>query len=215
MSIEEYSIKVQKTARYHFAGIRGQQPEEVWFVLHGYGQMTPYFIRHFEPFATEKRWFIAPEGLHRFYLEGTSGRVGASWMTKENREDDIRDYLEYLNNLMASLKLPAECHINILGFSQGAATAGRWFQEIGQKVQRLVMYAGVFPNDFQLGQFKYRFSKTAVAICFGDEDEFATEERLHRELSTIKEFLPEITVVRFKGGHRIYPEVLEGLFSLS
>ena len=39
---------------------------------------------------------IAPQGLHKFYLEGTSGRVGASWMTKENREDDIKNYLVYL-----------------------------------------------------------------------------------------------------------------------
>ena len=29
--------------------------------------------------------------MHRFYLEGSSGRVGASWMTKEAREDDKKE----------------------------------------------------------------------------------------------------------------------------
>ena len=36
---------------------------------------------------------MAPEGLSRFYLEGFSGKVGATWMTREDRLNDIDNYL--------------------------------------------------------------------------------------------------------------------------
>ena len=48
--------------------------------FHGYGQLAKYFIRDFESLGPE-HVAIVPEGLHRFYREGMSGRVVASWMT--------------------------------------------------------------------------------------------------------------------------------------
>jgi hypothetical protein len=45
------------------------------------------------------RIIIAPEGLSRFYRKGFSGDVVASWMTKDDRLDDMEDYVRYLNDL--------------------------------------------------------------------------------------------------------------------
>src|SRR5690554_3872961 len=41
--------------------------------------------------------------MHRFYRKGTQGRVGASWMTKEARLDDIEDNHKYLDKLAEHL----------------------------------------------------------------------------------------------------------------
>ena len=95
--------------------------------MHGYGQMAKFFIRKFQSAEELGYTIIAPQGLHKFYLEGTSGRVGASWMTKENREDDIQNYLIYLNAVHSEISSEKNWdEIVILGFSQGVATAFRW-----------------------------------------------------------------------------------------
>src|ERR1051325_10016453 len=46
-----------------------------------------------------RRRLVAPEGLSRFYLSerATERRVGASWMTREDRLAEIADYLGYLD----------------------------------------------------------------------------------------------------------------------
>ena len=56
-----------KSSVYIGTGVR-----EVWFVLHGFGQLSPYFIRHFGVLADGTRLIVAPEALNRFYLERTS-----------------------------------------------------------------------------------------------------------------------------------------------
>ena len=48
---------------------------------------------------------MAPEALSRFYADVTPGRhgptstVGATWMTREDRENEIRDYVAYLDEM--------------------------------------------------------------------------------------------------------------------
>ena len=42
------------------------------------------------------RLLIAPEGLSRFYHEDHES-IGASWMTREERLEEIKDYLMYLD----------------------------------------------------------------------------------------------------------------------
>jgi hypothetical protein len=88
------NIIVTKTARYFISGEPSESIEQVWFVCHGYAQLANYFIRNFEILNDGKNLIIAPEGLNRFYWKGFSDRVVASWMTKEDREDDIKDYLK-------------------------------------------------------------------------------------------------------------------------
>jgi hypothetical protein len=46
---------------------------------------------------------VAPEGLSRFYFEGgfhgPGSKVGATWMTREDRLAKIEDYVGYLDAL--------------------------------------------------------------------------------------------------------------------
>ena len=61
--------------------------------------MPQYFIKKFEQLKRPEILFVAPEGLHRFYLKGNAGRVGSSWMTKEDRLNDIDDYNRMLDQV--------------------------------------------------------------------------------------------------------------------
>src|ERR1051325_8249497 len=117
------SIRIEKTARYFILGDAGAS--SVWCVCHGYAQLASYFIKNFEPLNNGDNMIVAPEGLHRFYWQGYSGRVVASWMTKEDRLDDINDYVNFLdevhNDVMKEFK-GKKVKVNVLGFSQGVAT---------------------------------------------------------------------------------------------
>ena len=118
----EHRLSVSRSARCFSRG--GEAAAEAWVVLHGYGQLASRFLRGFESIATPTRLVVAPEGLSRFYLDAGAGRVGASWMTKEDRAHEIEDYLAYLAQVRAALIPPVP--LTILGFSQGVATAARW-----------------------------------------------------------------------------------------
>jgi predicted esterase len=107
------TINFSHQAVYHQSSEIKSNTDEVWFVLHGYGQLPQYFLRKFLPIADSTRVIIAPGGLSRFYLDGFSGRVGSTWMTKEERLLDIRNYIEYLNALALEVLKQASNDIKI------------------------------------------------------------------------------------------------------
>ncbi|MGB1122955.1 MAG: hypothetical protein ACPG08_05475, partial [Flavobacteriales bacterium] len=155
-----HSFSVTKTARYFTAGPAIAEANGVLIALHGYGQLPEFFMRRLQPLADAGWAIIAPEGLHRFYLEGAHGRVGASWMTKEAREDDIADYVRYLDALSAELGLTERRPV-LLGFSQGVATASRWvamgqtaFSRAGEPVVRTAMRQAmkIMGHQFVMGR---------------------------------------------------------------
>lgn len=211
---EQHDITVEKTARYYTLRPSDGNITSVWFVMHGYRQLAPYFIQHFQPIADKGTLIIAPEGLHRFYIEGYSGRVGASWMTREDRESDIHDYVAFLNRLYERLE-PEISHlpIHLLGFSQGGPTACRWLSGSNIRFRSLMLYATVFPNDFDFAGHRDQLEQIPSIIAFGDSDQFAPEDTIREKMSWLegKGLTPKL--IRFKGGHEVLDEVLNRLFT--
>src|SRR5688572_22997918 len=109
-----HHITTKKTARYFTLGSLDENTKDIWLVLHGYGQLAEYFIRNFKPIQHPTNFFIAPEALSRFYVNETTGRIGATWMTKEDREHEIADYLMYLDTIINKLMVPTHCRIHVL-----------------------------------------------------------------------------------------------------
>ena len=107
-------------------GTLSDATKHVWVGLHGYGQLVQLFARHFRSLATEERAFVFPQGPHKFYLNGVHGRVGASWMTKDERLVDITNQRLYLGFVFQWIKQHApKATIHCVGFSQGVATIMR------------------------------------------------------------------------------------------
>ena len=98
--MQEHHLEVKRTARYFTLGTLDENTEQIWFVLHGYGQLAQFFIKKFSVLDDGKTFLVAPEALSRFYLEGVTGRVGATWMTREERSNEVADYVFYLNQLV-------------------------------------------------------------------------------------------------------------------
>lgn len=205
-----HSFTIPKTARYFTAGPAPENAKGVLIALHGYGQLPEFFLRRFAPLAEAGWAIIAPEGLHRFYLEGTKGRVGASWMTKEAREDDIRDYVDYLDALAEHVGL-AEYDPVLLGFSQGVATASRWLAMGRTKFSRLVLWAGVFPPDYPWEVGCEALQRLRVDVALGTEDPFFDDELLRTTASILDAKQVAYTTHTFPGGHAVDASLLARL----
>jgi len=150
------------------------------FVLHGYGQLAEYFIRKFQRQADEGWNIVAPEGGHRFYLKGTSGRVGASWMTKEERISDIADHVRFLDLVRAQCPFSESGPQVLLGFSQGVATALRWVSQGQSKPSEwsgLLAHSGVIPPDLSDTDSRFH-SAPALQLITGNADPYIRDAEL-------------------------------------
>lgn len=208
------NIIVPKTARYFQLGEFTEQTETVWFVCHGYAQMANYFIKKFDVLDTNKNLIIAPEGLHRFYWKGFSDRVVASWMTKEDRTNDIKDYVNFLEmvykEVLSSFK-NKNVKINVLGFSQGTATVCRWIANNKSQVDNLILWAGGMPNDLNFENDKPIFNKMKNYLVIGNEDEFINEKQVAEQTDLLLKNNISFELIRFDGTHEIPPDVLLNL----
>ena len=195
----------QKTFRYELIG--NKSAHTVLYVLHGYGQLARYFIRKFEQLG-EEFLIVAPEGMHRFYLSGSSGRVGASWMTKEDRDSDIQDNLNWLSSL--DLHLSKEFTFTrriILGFSQGGATAARWFFNNQSIADSLIIWASVFPPELDMKEWIKQSDQKENFFILGTEDEYYTKDE---QISTLGFYESlNFNCLTFEGKHDIHKETLE------
>lgn len=198
-------LKIEKTARIVTSGNPAAQT--VWFVTHGYGQLATYFIEKFKSLDAEKHFVIVPEGLHRYYLNGHSGRVGASWMTKEERERDIEDYCAYLDKVYEKFILPGSC-VNALGFSQGGATLCRWAAQTQHKIDNLIVWGSVIPPDMKWEQYLSRLKDLSWIYVAGSQDEFLTHEQQQEQLNVLREKGIEPQTLFYEGKHDIQQEAL-------
>jgi predicted esterase len=208
MSIQSHHIAITKTARYCTLGKLNDQTEEIWFVIHGFAQLAADFLKSFEPLDTGKRYIVAPEALNRFYLKVGKPEVGATWMTREDRETEMKDYVVYLNALYDALAISKhKAKIVVLGFSQGVATVSRWIYKNHRHVDTLVFYAGEPANELQNAEDIASFDQKQKYFVCGDQDRFINELNIGK----FKSLLAGFEYIPFEGKHEIKAEVLENL----
>lgn len=202
------SHRFQSTKTYRYFSISAEKnPKNLLIAMHGYGQLAEYFIRKFNG-CSKNFTILAPEGPHRFYKHGYSGRVGASWMTKEAREDDIDDNLNWLTEwLTAHLKENTYERIVLLGFSQGGATAARWYYSQPKLFSHFILWASVFPPDIEKPNTAIEQSYFVV----GNKDEFLTHDLLDKELIVYQNLGFE--TIQFEGNHDIETRTLNRLLN--
>ena len=215
MNIITKNISVYKTARYFVMGKPSARINSVLFVLHGYSQLAEDFIKTFESLENETTLIIAPEALNRFYVKGFSGKVGSAWMTKEDRENEIKDYVNYLDSVyddVIKFGLLSKIEITVLGFSQGTATACRWISKGKSKVDRLILWGGGVPPDIDLESSKEIFNSLRLTVVVGDKDEFISVEQIEKEKQHLEKNNIKYSLIIFEGKHVIKKEILLKLF---
>jgi predicted esterase len=217
-----HHIKVSRTARYETLGRADGALRELWFVLHGYGQLATSFVEKFKPLDDGTRLIVAPEALNRFYLSGVETApaaeraVGATWMTREDRLSEIEDYIAYLDAVHARVRnelrgRAPEPRLVVLGFSQGTATAVRWVSQGKLRPSDLVLWGGFAPPETQWPPRGGSLAAPRLQVVVGTGDRFVSEDRLAQEEARLREGGVPYRLVRYDGGHGINAVTLRDL----
>lgn len=132
-------------------------------------------------------------------------------MTKEDREVDIGNYLRYLDSVVEEVMSGSEKSLVVIGFSQGAATAGRWTANTSFNVSDLVLWSGMFPHDVDVQKDLKHWNSMDVHALIGDNDPYVNDERFISEKEIMEQKGLDIQEIKFKGGHEIRPSELQEL----
>jgi predicted esterase len=208
----EHTIEVPRTARYYVIGeaIGG----DLWMVLHGHGQLAGDFIEYFAELNDGSRVVAAPEALSRYYtapisVPSVDRPVGATWMTREHRDAEMRDYIRYLDLL--HLELTARYRPRrtiVVGFSQGGATASRWVVQGATPVHSLVLWGATLPPDLDLAAAAGRLSASRLTLVIGRTDQYISGDAVSREHDRITASGIPFDLIEYDAGHSIKRAVL-------
>ncbi|PYO95860.1 MAG: phospholipase [Gemmatimonadetes bacterium] len=216
--MREHHIGVRRTARYFTSGDASRGVAEVWFACHGYGQLAARFLEKLRVLDDGRRYLVAPEGLSRFYLSEspTERRVGATWMTREDRLAEIDDYVRYLDDVYADVFGSvdrARVKVYALGFSQGTSTVSRWATLGKATIDRLILWGGEFPPDLDLtvDAVVGRLRGAQLTLVYGRSDEYITPKVLSGIGERLRQHGIPYEEIPFDGGHELNEAVLRHL----
>jgi predicted esterase len=208
--MKEHHLSIRRTARYYTLG--DANASDVWIVCHGYAQLARYFLRSFAPLDDGSRYIVAPEALNRYYYETAPGvhtgdaRIAATWMTREDREHEIEDYVAYLDTLADHVAGGAARRIITLGFSQGAATVSRWAALGSARIDHVILWASPVPPELEPSPALLRGATLTIAI--GESDGQIPAGEIERQDQRLRSARMNYSLVRYHGGHRIEADAL-------
>ncbi len=211
----EHSIEVPRTARYYVLG--DATGGDLWIVLHGFGQLAGDFIEYFVELNDGSRVIVAPEALSRYYtaslaVPSAERPVGATWMTREFRDAEVRDYVRYLDLLHAELtKTFRPRRTIVVGFSQGGATASRWIVKGSAPIHTLVLWGATLPPDLDLPTSREKLAASRLKIVIGRTDQYISPDALATEKRRLADANVSAEFIEYDAGHSVKRAVLKEL----
>jgi len=220
--IQEHHFETVRTARYYLHGEIGPQVTDVWFACHGYGQLGSDFVKEFDCIAAPHRLIVVPESTSRFYLTASTGfhgpdtKIGATWMTREDRETDIADYVAYLDRVADYIKarVSQKCRLHALGFSQGSSTAFRWAVQGNTRIDRLILWAGEVPSDVDMQQAAVKLAQTNITLVTGASDKLMPPHIMQIQQKRLDAAGIPYTTEQHAGAHEMNTDLLQRLASI-
>lgn len=201
--MEEHHLKVERTARFYSSGASATEAKHFWIACHGYAQLASTFINDLQGLVDESTLLVAPEGLNRFYAKGFAGQPAATWMTSEDRLNEIEDYVNYLDKLAFEYFtiIPHHTQRHVLGFSQGCATVCRWLTHRRPQVNHVWLCAGSLPHDLDWPTFAEYMADKELHILVGNQDQFVTQQALNSVKNQLEQYHIAFDLHVFDGGH--------------
>ncbi|PID59461.1 MAG: hypothetical protein CR986_06200 [Ignavibacteriae bacterium] len=205
MMITENEIKIERTATYFLLGKINKEIKEIWFVFHGYGQLAKDFIKNFEVLQSNKRLIVAPEALNKFYIKSFFGKIGSTWMTKHNRENEIKDYVLFIDKLYEKIISELNDNVKIIffGFSQGVHTAARFLDFKKPKIDEFILWSSSFPHNCNYKENQKYWQSISKKIFVGTKDKLISNTKYEEEKEFIRLQMLSVDFIKFDGGHEI------------
>lgn len=213
MNSNEKDITYHTTNTYSTLNNLSEKTQNVWFVCHGMGYLSRYFLKYFTDLDAEKNFFIAPQAQSKYYTPPKFKHVGASWLTKENTVKETANVLRYFDAIFAAETIPKETNLIVLGYSQGVSVALRYIAKRHLNCAQIVMMSGGIPKEVVAKDFQFLKTDTKVSLIYGTSDEYLDEDRLVSEKNRAFELFGHcnLQIVPFEGGHMVNKTLLNTL----
>lgn len=206
-----HRLVVPRTARYVSLGAVDGDISEMWLLCHGYAQLAGEFLDSARALESPHRLLVAPEGLSRFYHEDHV-RIGASWMTREDRLQEMDDYVRYLDLVHEQVsELVGATRLVVFGYSQGAATAARWAVRGRGEVDHLVLWGAAAPPELDDEASLAPLASMQVTLVAGTRDTLFPEDAREEQRARLTRNGVSYTELSFDGGHRLDDDTLREL----
>lgn len=210
MKSTEKEISYQSTNSYSTLNNLTDTTKNVWFVCHGIGYLSRYFLKYFKDLNPEENYIIALQAQSKYYLGSKYRHVGASWLTKENTAKETENVMHYFDAVLEAEKLPKDINLIVLGYSQGVSVATRYVASRKLKCSQLLLLSGGIPAELTNADFKFLEGKTKVTLLYGDKDEYLTEPFMDNAIKGFYQLFGETAEINvFEGKHEVKKELLK------
>jgi predicted esterase len=175
----------------------------VFIGFHGYLESAEIQMERLAAVPGTDQWtLVSVQGLNRFY-KGRTQEVVAGWMTRQDREDAIRDNVVYVDNVV-ELTRDGEIPIIYAGFSQGVAMAFRAAIRGKVKAAGVIGVGGDVPPEL-LADAQSWFPR--VLLMHGARDEWYTAEKMGQDYRALRPRVDDVQTYEYEGGHEWTEEV--------
>lgn len=210
MDFSEKHVVYSTTKPYSTLNTRTKNTKNVWFVCHGMGYLSRYFIRYFQELNPEENYIVAAQAPSLYYQGNNFKHVGANWLTKENTQQETSNVMCYFDAIFKTEKLDSNLNLIVFGFSQGVSVAARYVAKRKLQCAQLILHSGGIPNELKAEDFA--FLKAKVSLVYGTNDSYLNVERIAAETDKAKMlFKDKLTVIPFDGRHEVNVKIIRSL----
>jgi predicted esterase len=210
MNLEDKEISYTTTNSYSTLNSLTDTTKNVWFVCHGMGYLSRYFLKYFATLSPTENYIIAPQAQSKYYVPPKFKHVGASWLTKENTLKETENVLRNFDAILDAENIPEHLNLIVFGYSQGVSVAMRYVAKRQLLCSQLVLHSGGIPKELVADDFKFLNAK--IRLIYGVHDEYLNEERMHNETNRVQELFGDAaTVMPFEGTHEVNVELVNSL----
>ncbi len=186
------------------------QTENIWFVCHGMGYLSRYFLKYFKGLDADKNYIIAPQAQSKYYLGSKFKHIGASWLTKENTVLETENIMRYFEAIFEAEGIARDKKLIVLGYSQGVSVVMRYMAKRQLQAEVLVIHSGGIPNELTKADFSYFEGK--VTLIYGTNDEYLDDTRIKTERQKAENlFDKRLEIVPFEGKHEVNVDIIKKL----
>lgn len=213
MNSDDKEISYKTTNSYTTLNKLSAKTKNVWFVCHGMGYLSRYFITYFNELDPEENYIIAPQAQSKYYIPPKFKHVGASWLTKENTIKETENVLRYFDSIFENESIPNNKNLIILGYSQGVSVALRFVAKRQLQCSQLVLMSGGIPNELIAADFSFLNPTSKVSLIYGNNDEYMDEDRILEEKNRAFELFGHVNlkIMPFEGTHEVKKEIVNNL----
>lgn len=210
MNSSEKEITYTHTNSYSTLNKFTSKTKNVWFVCHGMGYLSRYFLKYFKHLNPEENYIVAPQAQSKYYQGSKFNHVGASWLTKENTANEMNNVLHYFDAIFEQEHILNAKNLIVFGYSQGVSVAMRYVAKRQIQCSQLVLHSGGIPKELERKDFL--FFKGRTRLIYGTKDDYLDETRIAQERSKATAlFKNAIEIIPFEGIHEVNTILIENV----